>query len=235
MNGSFTLGQVAAIADDHGDDRRTVGRAQETGVCGKLLRRRRHEVSIELQDFASAIAREEDHSAEHGVDGLQLILEGRHDAEISAAAAQGPEQVRVFIGAGADEFAVGGHDLEGSNVVDGEAVLSDQPAGAAAERQARDPSVRNDTGWRRQAVNVSFLVEISKLCAALHVSDLVLRVDVDAAHKGQIDDHSVVAESPAADIVSPAPHGDKKVVLPGEVDGIDDVPGAQTADDTPGS
>ena len=46
-----------------------------------------------------------------------------HDAEISTAAVEGPKQVGVFIGAGTGEFAIGGHDLEGSNVVDGEAVL----------------------------------------------------------------------------------------------------------------
>jgi hypothetical protein len=38
-----------------------------------------------------------------------------------------------------DEFAVGGDQVRGDEIVDGEAVLAHQPADAAAEGEAGDP------------------------------------------------------------------------------------------------
>ena len=48
------------------------------------------------------------------------------DAEVAAAAADRPEQVGVGLGVGADELAVGGHDVGREQVVDRQAVRADQ-------------------------------------------------------------------------------------------------------------
>jgi hypothetical protein len=73
-----------------------------------------------------------DHAAADRGHRVGLVLEGRRDAEVAAAAAQGPEQVLVVLGAGHHDLAVGGDDLDGQQVVDGEAVLAHQPAFTAA-------------------------------------------------------------------------------------------------------
>ena len=65
--------------------------------------------------------------------GVEPELEPGHDAEVAAAAADRPEQVRVRLGVDAEELAVGGHDLGGEQGVDRQAVL----AGRGSRRRRR--------------------------------------------------------------------------------------------------
>ena len=48
-------------------------------------------------------------------------------------------------------LAVGGHHVDGDEVVDRGPVLSRQPADTAAQGEARDPGVRDDPAYRRQS------------------------------------------------------------------------------------
>jgi hypothetical protein len=69
--------------------------------------------------------RQDQHAAHNRRDRVQPELEpGRHP-EVAAAAADRPEQVRMPLVIDAQQPAVGGHDLGGQQVVDGQAVLSD--------------------------------------------------------------------------------------------------------------
>src|SRR6185312_11005364 len=80
-----------------------------------------------------------------GVDLLQrqqLELDRGDDAEVAAAAAQRPEQLRVVLVGGPADLAVGGDDLDRGDVVGGEAVLAGVPAHATAEGVADDADVR---------------------------------------------------------------------------------------------
>ena len=63
---------------------------------------------------------------------MHLVLEGRHDAEVPAAAAKSPEQVRVLVLVGYFDLTVSGHDLGREQVVDGQAVGAGQVADPAA-------------------------------------------------------------------------------------------------------
>jgi hypothetical protein len=74
--------------------------------------------------------------------GMQVELELRHDAEVAAAAADGPEQIRMMIAVHGEHARVGSHEPRAAQVVDREAVLARGPAEAAAERQARDAGGR---------------------------------------------------------------------------------------------
>ena len=87
-----------------------------------------------------------------GVDRVEPELEAGRDAEVAAAAADRPEQVRIVLGVDAEELAVGGHDLGGEQVVDREAVLADEVADAAAERDPADPDRAGVAEPDRQAV-----------------------------------------------------------------------------------
>ena len=82
---------------------------------------------------------QDQHAAEDRADLVQPELEARRDAEVAAAPADRPEQVGVVVGIDAQQLAVGGHDLGGEQVVDRQAVLADEEADAAAERDAADP------------------------------------------------------------------------------------------------
>ena len=65
---------------------------------------------------------------------MQAEEERGDHAEIAAAAAHRPEEVRVLLDAGGDEVAVRQHDVHFEQVVDGEAALACEVAEPAAER-----------------------------------------------------------------------------------------------------
>ena len=69
---------------------------------------------------------QDQHPADDRADLLEPEAEPGRDAEVAAAAADRPEQVRVRLGVHAEELAVGGDDLGGEEVVDREAVLADE-------------------------------------------------------------------------------------------------------------
>src|SRR3546814_4138277 len=62
-----------------------------------------------------------------GPDGVQAELERGDHAEVAAAAPQRPKQVGVLVLGRPQQLAVGGHDVDGEEVVDREAVLAHQP------------------------------------------------------------------------------------------------------------
>jgi hypothetical protein len=70
---------------------------------------------------------------------VQAELEAGDDAEVAAAAAQRPEQLRVAVSVGAQPPAVGAHDLDGQQVVDRQPVLADQVADPAGQGDPPDP------------------------------------------------------------------------------------------------
>ena len=78
--------------------------------------------------MASGVAGQHQQAAHELVDRVQAELEAGGDAEVAAAAADGPEQLGMGLGVDLEQAAVGGHHLGGQQVVDGQAVLSDQIA-----------------------------------------------------------------------------------------------------------
>ena len=109
----------------------------EEGDRREVIRRGAGEIVIEAEHLAGAFPGEDDRAAQDGPDRMELVDERGHDAEVAAAAAQGPEEVRVSR-RWLDQFAVCGHDLGRQQVVAGQAVLPIEPADAAAEGQAGD-------------------------------------------------------------------------------------------------
>jgi hypothetical protein len=74
-------------------------------------------------------------AGEHRSDGVQRVGERGEDAEVSAAAAQAPEQVRVLLRAGMQHVAVGDHDVDRKQVVAREA--ADRITETVIDRLAR--------------------------------------------------------------------------------------------------
>jgi hypothetical protein len=82
--------------------------------------RRGHEAVECRQDAFRVVERVGHEQEEHlGLDALRAVLEGRHDAEVPASAAQGPEEVLVLGRAGGQQAAVRGDDVRGHEVVAG--------------------------------------------------------------------------------------------------------------------
>ena len=144
---------------------------------------------------------------------VRLEQEARHHAEIAAAAAQRPEQIGILRLARRDEAAVGQHDVGLEQVVDGEAVLARQIAGAAAERQAGDAGGRDDAERHGQPEGVGGVVDVARRAARLDAHRPVRRIDAHALHHRQIDDQAVVAAAEAGAVVAAAADRDQQALL----------------------
>ncbi len=153
------------------------------------------------------------------------------DAEVAAAAAHRPEQVRVLVRAGRHEPPVGQHDVGLEQVVDGQAALAGQVAEAAAEREPADAGGGDDAAGRGEAEGVGGVVDVAPGAAAADARGPGGRIDPDALHRREVDDEPVVAGAEAGAVVAAAADGEEQAVFAGEVDGGDDVGGVGAAGD----
>lgn len=187
------------------------------------------EVAVETQHLAGLGQRVEHHATQDGrADRVQLKLERCGHAEVPATATQRPEQVGVLAFAGGHELAIGGHQVDGEQVVAGEAVLAHQPAEAAAERQTADAGVGHGTAGRGEPEGLGLAVKLAPEHAALRLDRAGGGVDAGGLHQGQVDHQATVAGGKASRAVAAAADGDQEFVLAREIDRLDDVghPGA---------
>ena len=189
----------------------------------ELLRRGRQEVAVGRHDLLAVFGVPEDRPGIDHAHRVGLEQEARDHAEIAAAAAQRPEQVRVLLRARGDETAVGEHHVGLEQIVDGQPVLARQVAGPAAERQASDAGGRDDAEWDRQAEGMRRVVDIARRAARPDPNGAGRRVDPYPFHHRQVDDQPVVDAAEARAVVAAAADGDEKAVVAAEIDRCDHV------------
>ena len=166
---------------------------------------------------------------------MQREPERADDAEVPAAAPQGPEQVGVIGGRGPDDVARGGDHLGLHEVVDGEPVLAHEPAEAAAQAETADAGVTHDAARGRQTVRLGLVVDVAPEGTALDEGGALDGIDRDGAHRRQVDHDPAVAHGGAGDVVTPAADGDLEVAVVGEAHRGGHVGGAAAAGDQPRS
>jgi hypothetical protein len=164
---------------------------------------------------------------------VQPELEPGDHPEVAAPAAQPPEQLGVLVPGRPHHLAVRGHQLEGLDVVAGEAVLAGHPPHPAAEREAADAGVGDVAGGGGQPVPLGLGVERAEQRPALHRRAPAGRVDADRGHRGEVDHQAVVGDPEADHAVPAAPHADLQVQVAGGAHGRDHVADAGAAHDHP--
>ena len=142
-----------------------------------------------------------------------------------------PEEIRLGGRRRQSHGSVRAHEPRREQAVDREAVLATDPALAAAQREAGDSGFRDDAAGNDQARALRLAVDIAPEGSALHAYHASLRIEVYAAHAGEIDHHSAIAARVTGDRVAAAPHRDQQLVLAREVHGIHDIGGAGAADE----
>ena len=205
---------------------------RERQLVGRVV----HDIAEQAQQFAPALGRVHHEAAEDlGPDRVQRELDRGDDAEVAAAAAQRPEQLGMLVGGRADLVAAGGDELDGEDVVAREAVLALEPAGAAAEREARHAGAGDAAADGREAVRLRGGVELGPRQAGARPHDAALRIDADRAQAADVDDDSIVDEREPGDRVAAAAHGDAEVAQARVVERGGDVTGVRAADDVAGA
>ena len=119
------------------------------------------------------------HPAGEFGDRVEPELErGRH-AEVAAAAADRPEEVRVRRGVHAERLAVGGDDVGGEERIDRHAELADEIADPAAEGDPADPDGAGVAETDREAVRAQRGAELGGGQTGLGPDGLPVDIDVD--------------------------------------------------------
>jgi len=170
-------------------------------------------------------------SEDRRTDLVKVELETGDDPEVAAAATDGPEQVGVLVVTGVEESAVGRDHVRPAEIVDREPVFRGEPAEAAADGQPGDAGRRVDAERRGEAERLGLVVHVGQRRAGLDPGDLRVGVDDDRVHRAAVEDDPAVGDGRAGDVVPAAADRERAVPFAGELDRVDHVADAGTADD----
>lgn len=153
---------------------------------------------------------EQQHPADDAVQRVQPELHPGDHAEVPAAAAQRPEQVRVLLGVRAHHPAVREHDVRREQVVDGQPVRAGQVADAAAERDPRDADRAGVPEPHGEPVRGRRGGDGPGGEAGLHPRGAGAGVHVEHREVAQVDDEPVVHRAVAGAAVPAAAHRERQ-------------------------
>src|SRR5215218_7427097 len=135
-------------------------------------------ISVEAQDTRGFVERPEDRA---GVDlwpeRIETELELRRDPEIAASSTETPEEVGVLLLTGLYELALGGDEVDGEQVVDGEAELSHRKADPAAKRQPCQARMRDEPGGNGKSKGLRLAVQLPQEHAGLSANRSCFGID----------------------------------------------------------
>jgi hypothetical protein len=172
---------------------------------------------------SQAATKPDEHPADHPVERVQPVLEPRDHAEVAAAAAQRPEEVRVGVLVGAEHPSVGGHDVGREDVVDGQAERPGEVADAAPERDPGDPDGAGVAEADGEPVLGRRSRELSGGQAGLGPHGAGTGVDVDGLHVAKVDDQAPVDRAVRGVAVAAAADGQRDTGLRGVAHRLCDV------------
>src|SRR5262245_14695779 len=164
---------------------------------------------------------------------MELECESRDDAEISAATAKRPEQVRVFISACLNKVAIGQYDIGREEIIDTQPKFASEMPDSTAKSQSADASGRNDSAWRCEAEYMRCVIDVSPGASAPDNDRARFRIDTCIFYRAEVDDQSVVADSQAPRVMSAAADRHEQIVLSSEVHGGNDVRHVRTTGNQP--
>ena len=151
--------------------------------------------------------RQDQHAAHGGLERMQPESEAGRDAEVAAATADRPEQVRVMLGVDAKELAVGGHDVGRQQRVDRQAVLADEIPDTPAERDPPEPDGTRVPKAGRQVVGRGRGRVLTGGQAGLGPGGPALDVDVERLHVAQVEHDPVVDDGVSCRAMAAAADG----------------------------
>ena len=185
----------------------------------QLVRERRDHVLGEPEDLRRASDRpEKEAELHHRTHRVQPEVESGDDAEVAAAAADGPEQVRVLVSRDVPDATVSGDHFRRHQVVHRQSVLPGQPPHPAAEGQAADPGVADDPCGDGEAVCLRGLLALGQGGTAADGAAPRSHVDGHVVHRAEVDLHAVLHHGVTTSAVRAAAHGDLELVATGETD-----------------
>ena len=147
---------------------------------------------------------------------MQTELEPGGDAKVSSTTTDCPEQVRVCLGVHAQDLPVGGNDLGGQKIVDGEAVLAYEHTDPAAQRDPPDPHRAGiaETGGKPVSSCRGCVFACGQPC--LCPRRAAFGIDVQGSHIAEIEHDPPIGNAVTGGAVTTAANGELYPVLAGE-------------------
>ena len=139
----------------------------QPGERGQLVGVGRRRIAVEPQHVPGGLERVRDQAADDHRQRPQPVRQRRGDPEVPPAAAETPHQVGMRLVGYLQHLAVRGHQLDGDQVVAGEALGRHQPAQPAAQRVAGDPGGRDGAPGDGESVRPGRVVDVAPARAAL--------------------------------------------------------------------
>lgn len=162
---------------------------------------------------------------------MQAELQSRRDAEVTASAAERPEEIGVLVGACANHGPGRRDELRSDEVVARQAVLRGQVADAAAEAQPAHTGGADDAPGSDEAEGLGRRVEVEPRRAAAGAGDPCVAVHFHRAHQGEVDHEPAVTDAVSGGIVPASAHGHLELVRPCEIEGGRDIAGSDATRD----
>src|ERR1700730_18922247 len=147
----FAFRDLSTIATSNAEDRNTIRESKGTALRDQFVGTLGRELAPKMQHFFCFCGRVEACAAEHRADLVETEFERSDHSEVTATAAQAPEEVLVFGGTRCEQTPIGGDHIGSDHVVDSEPIFGVQITPAAAQRQARHTDGRKNALCRCQA------------------------------------------------------------------------------------
>ena len=139
------------------------GHRRHVDVGVELIGRCLREVGNELEHLAGLLDWPDERAAEdRRVHRVQPVFERRHDAEVAAATAQAPEEVRILLVVRLQQSTVRGDDIRGEHVVACETEMAPDAAEPAAEREPASARVRHRARGRDESERPRLAIEVAE-------------------------------------------------------------------------
>ena len=165
---------------------------------------------------------------------VQPILEAADHAEIPTTAAQRPVEIGVLGRTDLANLAVRGDELERLNIIAGESELTHETTLASSKRQTCDAGVGSSPKRRHETGCLRLGVKFSEQHSRLRADQALIPIDLDLAHRRQIDHEAALTRRLPRDAVAAAPHGGQQRMRVRELDRVHDVLAALAAGDERG-
>ena len=162
---------------------------------------------------------------------MQAVLERGDHAEVTAAAAERPEQVCVLSLRGAHDLPVRRHELHRHEAVDREAERALQVPDASAERQPADARVDEGPTCAGQPERLGRGVVLLPGRTTSGDRHALPGVDMDRAHAAEVSDDGGVPDAMAGHAVPAASHRHWESALAGVADDRRDIRRARASSD----
>ena len=148
---------------------------------------------------------------------MQLERKRSHHAEISATAANGPEQVGIVIRIRLYKFPIGQHDIRREEIVDGESALAGEVPDASAEGQSTNSGGRNNSAGSGKPKHVRGMIDVAPCASAADGDGARCRINARVFYRSEIDDQAVITNSQASRVVSAAADSEKQTLFPRKI------------------